>query len=265
MRNPAPSKAMFLVGAVLMAACGSSDGPADGRSGAEPTDTETADVVASTPPAVTPGAIAVGAVDIGDSTIEYVTAVPDDFEVGAGVPVLLAFPPGGQDLGLTRRLVEGTYAAEAGRLGWVVVSPAAPDGVTFFDGSEELLPGLVDWLDSWVEAEGGAPHVAGVSNGGISAFRYAAGNPDEVRSIVTFPGFARSDADLDGLEQLVDVPIRMFVGETDTSWVGAAEDTLAAAQAVGLDADLTVFPGEGHIMTSTADGVLIFEQLESFR
>lgn len=256
---------MFVVAAVVVAACGSSSDPADGGGGSEPAGTESVRVIPSTPPAVAPGAIDVGEVDIGDTTVEYVTVVPEDFTVGAGAPVLLAFPPGGQDLGLTRRLVEGTYAAEAGRLGWVVVSPAAPDGVTFFNGSEDLLPGFVDWLATWVEPEGGAPHVAGVSNGGISAFRYAAGNPDEVRSIVTFPGFARSDADVDALEQLVDIPIRMFVGEDDTSWVRAGEDTLASAQAAGIDVELTVFPGEGHIMMSTADGVLIFEQLESFR
>jgi pimeloyl-ACP methyl ester carboxylesterase len=248
-----------------MAACGSSNDRADGGSGSAAAATETAVVAASGAPAVSPGAIAIGAVDIGDTTIDYVTAVPDDFAVGSSAPVLLAFPPGGQDLGLARRLVESTYAAEAARLGWVVLSPAAPDGVTFFNGSEDVLPGLVDWLRSWVEPEGGAPHVAGVSNGGISAFRYAAGNPDEVRSIVTFPGFARSEDDVDGLAQLVDVPIRMFVGETDSSWVNAGENTLAAAQAAGIDSELTVFPGEGHIMTSTADGVLIFEQLESFR
>ena len=113
--------------------------------------------------------------------------------------------------------------------------------------------------------EGGAPHVAGVSNGGISAFRYAAENPGRVRSVVTFPGFARSDDDREALPGLGAVPIRMFVGEEDTSWVEAAERTAELVDTAAGDVELTVFPGEGHIMASTADGVLVFEQLESFR
>ena len=211
------------------------------------------------------GSVAEGTVEIDGKVIEYVTSVPDGFEVGSEVPVLLALPPGGQDLGLARRLVENSYAPEATRLGWVVVSPAAPGGELFFDGSEALLPGFVDWIETWVAPEGGAPHVAGVSNGGISAFRYATLNPERVRSLITFPGFARSDADRSALGDLADVPIRMFVGENDTSWVEAGERTADEVRSAGGDVELTVFPGEGHIMSSTADGVLVFELLESFR
>lgn len=83
----------------------------------------------------------------------------------------------------------------------MVVSPAAPGGELFFQGSERLVPGFLDWVETWVSPEGGAPHVAGISNGGISSFRYAAQNPE----------------------------------------------------------------GDGHIIDSSRDGVLVFEQLERFR
>jgi len=36
-------------------------------------------------------------------------------------------------------------------------------------------------------------------------------------------------------------------------------------RALNGDVQLTIFEGEGHIMDSTSDGVLVFEQLESFR
>lgn len=248
--------ALTITLALLAAACGSAGS-------AEPAvDQSTASLAA---PSVAEAAVASGSVEIEGVVIEYVTSAPEGFQVGSTVPVLLALPPGGQDLGLARRLVENTYAPEANRLGWVVVSPAAPGGELFFDGSETLLPGFVEWIETWATLEGGALHVAGVSNGGISAFRYAALNPELVRSVITFPGFARSDDDRTALADLTNVPIRMFVGENDTSWVDAGKRTVDEIRSVGGDVELTVFQGEGHIMTSTADGTLVFELLESFR
>ena len=236
--------------AVVAAACGSGESESSAP---------------STPPALEPGAVGVGAVDIDDTTIDYAVSVPDDFDVGDEAPLLLAFPPGGQDLDLTTNTVERTYAAEAQRLGWVVVSPAAPDGERFFDGSEALVPGLLDWIETWVTPEGGAPHVAGISNGGISSFRYAGENPDRVQSVVVFPGFPRNNDDRDALEGLTDTPVRLYVGENDTSWVEQAEDTRDRLTEAGGDVELRIFDGEGHIIDSTRDGQIVFEALESFR
>lgn len=258
--------AVFAVSlSMLAAACGASETSDPAATDPAATDPAAADLAATGSPSTSPGSVASGSIDIDGSVVEYVTSVPDEFEMGATAPVLLALPPGGQDLALARRLVEGTYAPEATRLGWIVVSPAAPDGQLFFNGSEAVLPAFVDWIETWVTPEGGSPHVAGVSNGGISAFRYAALNPERVRSVITFPGFARSADDRAALADLTDVPIRMFVGEDDTSWVDASEQTVEEVRSVGGDVALTVFAGEGHIMSSTADGVLVFELLETFR
>ncbi len=211
------------------------------------------------------GSTASGSVEVDGTTIDYATSVPEGFEVGDTAPVLLALPPGPQDISLTRNIVDNVYAPEAQRLGWVVVSPAAPDGVRFFDGSEALLPGFVDWIEAWVTPEGGAPHVAGISNGGLSAFRYAAENPDRTQSVIAFPGFPRNSNDRAALGELADIPIRLYVGETDTNWVGPSEQTVTEFRALDGDIELTIFPGEGHVMQSTADGTLVFAELESFR
>jgi hypothetical protein len=253
-----------IFGVMLLAvACGSDDpGAAQDEVGSdvsEPTDTP------DDAPVISSGPVATGSVEIDGVVIDYATSVPDGFTVGSEAPVLLAFPPGGQDLGLTRTIVKNTYAPEAKRLGWVVVSPAAPNGELYFQGSEALIPGFLDWVESWVTPEGGIPHVAGISNGGISSFRFAAENPDRVQSIVTFPGFPRSDDDKAALEQLTDVPIRMFVGGIDADWIPPAEETVATFSELGGDIELTIFDREGHVMRSTSDGVLVFEQLEGFR
>ena len=206
-----------------------------------------------------------GAVDIDGTTIEYVTVVPAGFTVGDTAPVALALPPGDQSLGTTRSTVDAVYASEAQRLGWVVVSPAAPGGDQFFDGGEDHLPRFVDWIEAWVTPEGGAPHVVGMSNGGLSAFRYAAENPQRTQSIVAFPGFPRSNGDRDALEELTHVPIMLYVGGDDTPWIGPSQETVAEFGALGGLIELTQFPGEGHVIPSTYDGRIVFNDLESFR
>ena len=261
--------ALILALAVVAVACGET---ATDTANETADDAETADVateaergpVPDTAPEITPGQSVNGSVVIDGTEIDYVTSVPTGFAVGDEAPLLLAFPPGGQGLDLTASIVAGTYAAEAERLGWVVVSPAAPDGVRFFDGSEALLPGFVDWIETWVTPEGGAPHVIGISNGGISSFRYAVQNPDRVQSVIVFPGFPRGD-DADALEPIANIPFRLYAGETDTNWVDNAERTLELLSDLGADVELTVFPGEGHVPDSTRDGTVVFAELESFR
>lgn len=254
----APTLALTL----LTAACGTADQVAD----TEPIeDASTSVDVPDTAPAVSPGEVSTGEVEIDGTSLSYAVNVPDGFAVGDVAPLLLAFPGGGQSLDGAAGTLAGTYQREAERLGWVVVSPAAPDGVRFFDGSEELLPGFLDWVETWVTPEGGAPHVIGPSNGGISSFRYAIANPDRAQSIQVFPGFPRGDADRAALGNIADIPTRLYAGETDEVWVENAETTFDALTELGADVELTVFDGEGHIPASTRDGVIFFEQLESFR
>jgi pimeloyl-ACP methyl ester carboxylesterase len=219
----------------------------------------------SVAPTLAPGEITTGSVEVDGVAIDYVVSVPEGFESGDEAPLLLAFPAGAQGLDLTRSLVETTYAPEAERLGWVVVSPAAPNGELYFQGSELLVPGFLDWVETWVTPEGGAPHVAGISNGGISTFRFAALNPDRVLSLTTFPGFPRSEDDQAALSQLATIPVRLYVGGNDTVWIGPAEQAANTLESLGADVELTVFAGEGHVMASTRDGTLVFEQLETFR
>jgi len=252
--------------AFVLTSCGSNEDLADpAREEAVPVDTASVDVP-DTEPVIAPGEVATGLVEIDGTQLSYAVSVPDGFAVGDTAPLLLAFPPGGQDLELAAGVLASTYKSEADRLGWVVVSPAAPpDGTRFFDGSELLVPGFLDWVETWVTPESGAPHVIGPSNGGISSFRYAIANPDRAQSVVVFPGFPRGDADREALSNIGGLPIRLYAGETDEVWVANAQQTLDSLEALGADVELTVFDGEGHVPRSTSDGVLLFEQLESFR
>lgn len=213
---------------------------------------------------LTEGGTTVGSTDVAGTSVSYVVTTPNGFERGDTAPVLLAFPPGAQDLSVTESTVRMVYERHALELGWVVVSPVAPNGRLFFDGSEDLLPGFVNWIEAWVEPEGGAPHVAGMSNGGRSAFRYAAQNPDRLSSLIVFPGFP-DGSDNDALGELTDIPVRVYVGGNDTPWIEPAETAVNEISRLGGNATLRIFEGENHIIASTYDGQVVFQQLERFR
>jgi len=241
---------------VVAAGCGSTDSS---------TSEETANSTVDSTVEIVSGGLGEGQVTIDGVVVDYVTVVPEGFEVGDEAPVLLAFPPGGQSLDQTRSLVSNTYLAEAVDRGWVVISPAAPGGELFFQGSEALVPGMMDWTESWVTPEGGQFHLAGVSNGGLSAFRVAGQQPERVASIMAFPGYPRSDEDVVALANLTDVSVRMFAGETDTGWVVPMQEAEQTLNELGGNVMLVVFPGEGHIIGALSDGVQIFDELDSAR
>ena len=209
--------------------------------------------------------MATGQVTVNGTAIDYVTVVAPGFETSDQAPVLLAFPPGGQSLELAQSVVEETYLNEAVARGWVVISPAGPDGILFVNGSEALIPGLMDWIEQWVEPEGGRFHIAGISNGGLSAFRVAGQNPDRVHSIVVFPGYARSEADMTALATLAGRPVRLFAGGNDTGSLAPMEATRAALDELGADVVFEIFPDEGHVIGSMRDGVRLFDELDALR
>lgn len=238
--------------ALAAGACGSSSDTTDSQ-------------VSAPAPLFASGVLTTGVVEIDAVNIDYVMLTPEGFAVGDRAPVVLALPPGGQSLDAVQNTVARVYEREALRRGWVIVSPAAPGGELYFEGSEALIPGLISWIKSWVDAQGGAVHLAGVSNGGISAFRIAAENPDDVRSIVVFPGFAQSGDDQRALSDLSDVPVRMFVGQNDSEWVTAMRNTQERLDDAGGDVTLEIVPGAGHIIEGLWDGVRIFDELDALR
>ena len=120
-------------------------------------------------------------------------------------------------------------------------------------------------MNTWVAPEGGLPHLAGVSNGGLSAFRVAALNSERFASILVFPGYPSSDEDSEALADLIEVPIRMFVGESDAGWVMPMEETATALDGLGGDVELVVVGGEGHIIAALSDGVRLFDELDALR
>jgi pimeloyl-ACP methyl ester carboxylesterase len=203
---------------------------------------------------------------MSDGTIlTYALVLPPDFNPAKSYPVLLALPPGAQtrsmvDAGLDLYWRDGAY-----RYGWIVVSPAAPNGTLFFRGSETLVPEFLDQIMAMYPPEGGQFHLAGISNGGLGAFRVAINNPDRFASLIGVPGFPPTNEDFAMLERLVNIPVALHVGETDTTWLAEMERTEAALAELGGMVSLTVAAGEGHVIQSLVGGDELFAFLEAAR
>lgn len=198
------------------------------------------------------------------TTMEYAVVLPDNFDSQKQYPILLALPPGGQGKDVVQALLDRYWGQEAIRRGWVVLSPAAPGGVLFFSGSERLIPEFLAETAKTYQPEGGKYHLAGISNGGLSAFRIIGNNPELFKSLLVLPGFPQTDADRQKLPSLVNIPVAMFVGGEDTGWLQAMQDTEKELTRLGGKVTLKVIPGEGHILQSLTAREL-FDLLESSR
>ncbi|MFQ5670504.1 MAG: nuclear transport factor 2 family protein [Acidobacteriota bacterium] len=190
------------------------------------------------------------------SELQYALVLPDGYDPRRTYPALLALPPGPQ----TREMVEAGlnlyWGRDAARHGWLVVSPVAPGGRLFFQGPERLIPPLLDRIQDEFKIEGGKFHLAGVSNGGRSAFRVALNWPGRFHTLTVLPGFPPAEEDFARLERLRGIPVHLFAGGEDRVWVRQETRTQQRLEQLGFDVTLEVFPGEGHVPSTMKGQVM---------
>jgi len=196
--------------------------------------------------------------------LRYTLTMPADFDASERYPAVLALPPGPQNEAMVE-LAHNHYWDYGEQRGWIVVSPVAPDGRLFFDGSEALIPGLLDEVAEQLPIEAGRFHLAGISNGGISAFRIAIEDPGRFCSVLVFPGLPGTDRDFEGLVQLQGIPVHMYAGEGDARWVSRMRQTEERLRELKSPVAFTVFPGEGHVITESLSAQAVFDLLDAER
>ncbi|MGD9689642.1 MAG: nuclear transport factor 2 family protein [Phycisphaerales bacterium] len=200
----------------------------------------------------------------GGRTLTYQRITPDGFKPGQVAPVLLVFPPGDQSADMVNAGLR-SFDPECRARGWVVISPEAPSRrELFFEGAETHIPALLDELQKFVNFEGQRVHLAGASNGGISAFRLATLHPSRVASVLAFPGYAVRD-DLLRLDRLKGIPVRIWVGSDDlVEWTDAGRQTAETARAAGVDVEFELRGAQGHVI-SDLRGDALLDVLDKFR
>ena len=196
-------------------------------------------------------------------TIDYALVLPDHFDKSKAYPVLLALPPGDQSRQMVEAGLNFYWEAEAKRRGWVVISPAAPSGENFYTGLEQELPHLLDEVAQSVRVEGGKVHLAGISNGGLSAYRVITEFPDRFLSLTVLPGVPPDARALAALKDLKGIPVAAFVGGDDTEWARGSREASQELDRLGIQNTLTIVPGSGHVIR--LDPGKLFDLLDQTR
>jgi len=264
--------ALFSLFALALAGCASNSGTESvGEQEKTPT-TEAVAPSATAIPLIPPTLIAEEGItsyyeiELQDGTVlQYGVVLPNEFDASQTYPILLALPPGGQNQSMVVAGIDGFWGQEGQKRGWIVISPIAPNGTLFFQGSESLIPEFLVHMEQQYQAEGGKYHLAGISNGGISTFRVGGNYPDLFHSMMVLPGFPRSEEDFQHLDSLKDIPVTMFVGEGDTSWIPRMQETEERLSALGGQVSLEIVAGEGHLISSLQGGERLYDLLQSFR
>ncbi len=196
------------------------------------------------------------------TSFRYALLVPDGFDSSLTYPILLALPPGDQSLKMVEAGLGYWFGGE--QLAWVIISPEAPNGQSFYNGSEKYIPELLDELKAKINFENDTVHLAGISNGGRSIFRLALDYTDYFSSILAVPGFPPEDSDLDLLARLKDYNIVMYAGENDSFWVEKMLETEQILKSIGAKVSATIEADQGHVM-NTLNTEILFDILNRFR
>jgi hypothetical protein len=200
--------------------------------------------------------------EIGGMRVQYKILLPKDYDPAKAYPAILAFPPGSQTMDMVLTTLQQNWL-QADRRGYIVVIPAAPLGRPFISEGAKVFPEFIEKLLQEYKIRGNKFHVAGMSNGGRSAFHIAALYPQYFLSIIGLPGYL-TDAAAERVSALSKMCIYMHVGEFDTGWVQQMRQQAAMFLEKGFKVHFTVEKGEGHVMRTLAfeQSARLFEEIE---
>lgn len=190
--------------------------------------------------------------EIAGLTVSYKIVLPDGFDAAETYPAIIAFGGGRQTMDGVDRILERNFQKHAEQRGYIVFALAAPDGQVYFEGGAQIFPEFLETILAEYNIEGGKFHIAGVSNGGISALHIAAANPQYFLSVTAFPGFMweSTPAKLQAISKLC---VFLYVGENDEyRWHGEMMREVEYLSAMGTHARYTVEEGQPHRLDTLA-------------
>lgn len=205
--------------------------------------------------------------NIAGTTVHYKVILPKGYDSAKAYPAVLAFPGGPQNMDTVEGTVERNWHEQAERLGYIVIVPATPTGQLFFEkGAAKIFPEFLTKLLGDFKIQGGKFHIAGVSNGGLSAFHIAASYPEYFWSVTGLPGYLL-DANKARIAALSKMCVFMYAGEKDTDWLEVERAQATEFRVQGFVVEFSEEKGQGHVML-TLEGpraARLFKQFEQAR
>ena len=181
------------------------------------------------------------------------------FDPARPYPAVLVFGGGPQTVRMPRTEAE-RWRSEAERRSYIVVSPATPDGSLFFEAADRIFPSFIEMiLHSYKVA--GRMHIAGLSNGGISAFHVAARYPQYFSTLTGYPGLL-DGGDVRLASAIKPMCIFMHAGDRDTSWRSALEAQSKELAARGFSVRFGVEKNEDHVIRAVDLAARMFDEIE---
>jgi len=204
--------------------------------------------------------------NVGGVSVHYKLILPNGYDPAKAYPAVLAFAGGPQTMNVVQGTVDRNWRDEAERRGYIVVVPAAPDGQLFFEEGARVFPQFITELLSDFKVDGGKFHIAGMSNGGLSAFHIAAMYPRYFLSVTGFPGYLL-DPTPARVKALSGMCINMHVGEDDPDWLSAMKEQSEQLRARGYAVRFTIEPNQPHRLATLAGSgaARLFNQFDEAR
>lgn len=201
----------------------------------------------------------------GGLQVTYFVVLPDGYTPAKAYPAVLVFTGGSQGLQGAKGTPQSDWQQEAERRGYIVISPAAPGGQLFFERGDRVFPEFLDFIQKTYKVAGKL-HVAGHSNGGLSAFHVAANYPQYFSTLTGYPGLL-DGPDLAKASAIKSMCIFMHVGEKDDGWRGAMNDQAKSLKAQGFKVQFRVEPNQVHRIKAAEVNLSprLFDEIESCR
>ncbi len=160
----------------------------------------------------------------GGLQVTYKVLLPPGYDAARTYPVVLVFTGGPQQLRGAEGTINTDWRPEAEKRGYIVISPASPDGNLFFESADRIFPEFLDMIRRDYKVKGGKLHVAGHSNGGLSAFHVAAKFPAYFSTVTGYPGLLDGPGAASRIQGLKPMCLFMHVGDQDPGWAGGMRE-----------------------------------------
>lgn len=201
--------------------------------------------------------------DFSGVALYYKVITPKNYDPAKEYPAVLAFPGGAQTMPMVDGMIARNLRLQAEKRGYIVVVCSAPASGLFFEGGAGVFPAFLDKLLADYKIRGRKFHIAGISNGGLSAFHIAASYPKYFWSVTGFPGYLLNATDA-RVAALQGMCLNMHVGELDRGWLDTMQKQSILFRNKGMKVRFTVEKGQGHVMETLegAGATRLFDQFD---